>query len=68
MTDSGPRHYQQAEELLKDARFARTETERAKKLQEAQVHATLALIAAVVQGGQISEKQLRDWQVFGLKT
>lgn len=67
MADSGPRHYQQAEELLKDARFANTETDRAKKLQEAQVHATLALVAATLQGGQVAEKQLREWQVFGVK-
>ena len=52
MADSGPRHYQRAEKLLRDAQYAKTETDRSKKLQEAQVHATLALVAATLQGGQ----------------
>lgn len=68
MADSGPRHYQQAEEHLKKAKFASSEAERTRNLQEAQVHATLALVAATVQGGQLGDKQLREWQVFGLKT
>lgn len=67
MADSGPRHYQQAERLLRDARYAKTETDRTKALQEAQVHATLALVAATLQGGQIAEKQLREWRTFGVK-
>lgn len=67
MADSGPRHYQQAEKLLQDAQHARTEADRSKKLQEAQVHATLALVAATLQGGQVGEQQLREWRNFGLK-
>lgn len=67
MADSGPRHYQQAEKLLRDAQYANNETDRAKKLQEAQVHATLALVAATLQGGQVAEKDLREWRTFGVK-
>jgi hypothetical protein len=67
MADSGPRHYQQAEKLLSEATYAKTETDRAKKLQEAQVHATLALVAATLQGGQVAEQQLREWRNFGVK-
>jgi hypothetical protein len=39
MALSGPEHYKQAEKLLNDIRYE-NETERSKKLQEAQVHAT----------------------------
>lgn len=68
MAGSGPRHYQDAEDLLRKAQYTNNETERARYLQEAQVHATLALVAATVQGGQIGDRELRDWQTFGLKT
>lgn len=67
MAISGPEHYKKAEQLLDEIRYEKNETERAKKLQEAQVHATLALVAATVQGGQVGEKRLNDWKMYGLK-
>jgi hypothetical protein len=68
MADSGPRHYQQAEDLLKKARITSNEADRTRSIQEAQVHATLALVAATIQGGQLSDNQIRDWQRHGLRT
>jgi len=59
MALSGPEHYKQAEKLLNDIRYERNETERSKKLQEAQVNATLALVVAL-QGGQVGDKQLQQ--------
>lgn len=67
MAGSGPQHYERAEKLLKEATYAKTEADRSKKLEEAQVHATLALVAATLQGGQVGEQQLREWRNFGVK-
>lgn len=65
MAMTGPEHNRKAEELLESVRFEKNETERSKKLQEAQVHATLALVAATLQGGQVGDKQLQDWRIQG---
>lgn len=62
---TGPEHYKKAEDLLDRARYEKNETERASKLQEAQVHATLALVAATLQGGQVSDKDLQQWKMYG---
>lgn len=67
MAMTGPEHYREAEKLLDSIRFEKNETERSKKLQEAQLHATLALVAATLQGGQVAEQQLREWRNFGVK-
>lgn len=66
---SGPQHYERAEELLKKAGQAwpeRTEGERARMLAEAQVHATLALVAATVFSGATSEEHLKRWGIKGV--
>lgn len=70
MNLSGPQHYKEAERLLRKAGLqgADNEAKRADRLQRAQVHATLALVAATAQAGQLSDMQLRDWRYSGLKT
>lgn len=65
MAMTGPEHYREAEKLLDDIRYEKNETERSKKLEEAQVHATLALVVATLQGGQVGDKKLQDWRVMG---
>lgn len=65
MAMTGPEHYREAEKLLDSIRFEKNETERSKKLQEAQLHATLALVAATVQGGQVGDKQIQEWRHQG---
>ncbi|WP_433475882.1 hypothetical protein ACQPZP_01900 [Spirillospora sp. CA-142024] len=65
MAMTGPEHYREAEKLLDNIRYERNETERSMMLQEAQVHATLALVTATLQGGQVDEKQLQDWRALG---
>lgn len=65
MSLTGPEHYKQAEKLLDSIRYEKNETERSMKLQEAQVHATLALVAATLQGGQVSDKELHQWKMYG---
>lgn len=65
MAMTGPEHYRKAEDLLDSIRYEKNETERAKKLQEAQLHATLALVTATLQGGQVSDKVINDWKMRG---
>lgn len=62
---NGPDHYRAAEDLLDSIRYEKNETERSKKLQEAQVHATLALVVATLQGGQVGDKKLNEWKLYG---
>jgi hypothetical protein len=62
----GPDHYRQAENLLEKARFERNAATKAEQLAEAQVHATLALLAAVVHSGQTSKDELQKWTIQGL--
>ena len=38
------------------------------RLQRAQVHATLALVTATIQAGDIGSSKLLDWQRRGFKT
>lgn len=64
-TMNGPDHYRAAEDLLDSIRYEKNETERSKKLQEAQVHATLALVVATLQGGQVGDKKLNEWKLYG---
>lgn len=67
MAMSGPRHYQEAEELLSKAKHERNETTKASLLATAQVHATLALVAATVHTGQATKDQIHTWEVFGVR-
>ena len=66
---TGPQHYERAEDLLKQANDHRDrpEQERTRLLAEAQVHATLALVASNVYGGGFNEKDVRRWQVKGVR-
>jgi len=63
----GPRHVQEAEQLLDKARFEKNETTKANLLAAAQVHATLAAVAAIVHTGAATKDQTHPWEVFGVK-
>lgn len=67
---TGPEHYSRAVSLLKEAggrkQEGRTEAERARMLAEAQVHATLALIASNVHGGGTSKDDVERWKEKGV--
>ena len=63
MALSGPQHYQEAEELLKKAKFEENATKKATMLAEAQVHATLAQVAATILPG----KNTNQWETFGVR-
>lgn len=66
---TGPEHFTRAEELLREAADRakkRTEGERTRMLAEAQVHATLALVAATVHSGATSEKNMERWNTKGV--
>jgi len=67
MAMRGPEHYKKAEDLISYIEHEKNETERARRLQEAQVHATLALVSAVVQSGHLTDKQINDWRLSGMK-
>jgi hypothetical protein len=67
MAMKGPEHYKKAEELLDKARFEKNATTKAAYLAEAQVHATLALLAATVHSGQATKDQIHPWLVYQLK-
>lgn len=69
MSMTGPQHYERAEDLLKQAADYRdrTEHERSRLLAEAQVHATLAMVASNVFGGGFNEKEVRRWEVKGVR-
>jgi hypothetical protein len=67
MAMKGPEHYKRAEELLEKARFEKNPAAKAEQLAEAQVHATLALLAATVHSGQGTQEQIRPWVVYQLK-
>lgn len=68
MALSGPDHYAEAERLLDKVNRSKDDPANGKRLQRAQVHATLALVAATVQAGQMGVGKLRDWERRGLKT
>lgn len=68
MALSGPEHYHEAERLLDKVNRNRDDPANANRLQRAQVHAQLALVAATIQAGQVSPNKLRDWERSGLKT
>lgn len=67
MAMKGPRHYQEAEQLLSKAEHERNETTKANLLAAAQVHATLALVAATVHTGQGTKDQIHTWEVYGVR-
>lgn len=68
MAMSGPEHYAEAQRLLDKVTRNKDDPANANRLQRAQVHAQLALVAATVQAGQLSPNQIRDWERGGLKT
>jgi hypothetical protein len=67
MAMSGPEHYHEAERLLDKVNRNKNAPDNATRLQRAQVHATLALIAATIQAGDVAGNKLADWQRRGLK-
>jgi hypothetical protein len=68
MAKPGPEHYAEAERLLDKVNRNKDDPANASRLQRAQVHATLALVAATSQAGQIGSKNLADWQRGGVRT
>jgi hypothetical protein len=68
MAMSGPQHFKEAERLLQKVEYSKNDPENASRLQRAQVHATLALVAATVQGGQLASDRLSEWRMQGMKT
>lgn len=67
MSLSGPQHAKKAEDLLWKAENAKNEADRTNHYAGAQVHATLALLAAVVHGGGMTEKQANWWKQHGVR-
>lgn len=65
---TGPEHYAEAQRLIEKVNFNKDDPANARRLQRAQVHATLALVTATIQAGELSANQLRDWTMRGLKT
>lgn len=68
MARSGPDHYQEAERLLDKVNRNKNAPDNATRLQRAQVHATLALVAATIQAGDVASNKLLDWQRHGFRT
>lgn len=64
---SGPQHAKEAESLLNKARYEKNETTKANLLAEAQVHATLAAVAAMVYSGSAAKDQTRPWDNHGVR-
>lgn len=62
MARSGPEHYREAERLLDKVNRNKNAPDNTARLQRAQVHATLALIAATIQAGDVASNKLADWQ------
>jgi hypothetical protein len=68
MAISGPQHAKEAEKLLWDAEHEKNPTERMAKFADAQLHATLALLAATVHSGGMTADQVRWWEQHGVRT
>lgn len=68
MAKSGPEHYEEAERLLDKVNRNKHDPDNTARLQRAQVHATLALVTATIQAGDIGSSKLLDWQRRGFKT
>jgi hypothetical protein len=67
MAMSGPQHAKKAEDLLWKAENSKNETERAALFANGQLHATLALLAATVHNGNLTEKQKQWWENHGVR-
>jgi hypothetical protein len=67
MAMSGPDHYGQAVELLRDADCASSAADAVAKRQDAQIHATLAVMFAVLHAGQLSDEHLKEWARGGVE-
>jgi hypothetical protein len=67
MAMSGPQHAKEAEKLLWEAEHSKNETEKANKFADGQLHATLALLAATVHSGNLTDKQKQWWETHGVR-
>jgi hypothetical protein len=67
MAMSGPQHAKTAIDLLKEAEETTDGAEKATKFADGQLHATLALLAATVHGGNLPDKEKRWWQNHGVQ-
>jgi hypothetical protein len=66
MVMSGPEHYGEALELLRDANCASSAEDAVAKRQDAQIHATLALMFAVLHAGRLSDEHMKEWARGGV--
>lgn len=62
----GPRHFAKAVELRDKLRLEKNPTKRSELIAEAQLEATFALIAAVIESG-LNDKQQHHWITHGFK-
>ena len=68
MALSGPEHYDEAQRLLDKVNRNKNAPDNPTRLQRAQVHATLALVAATIQAGDMAGNKLRDWERRGFRS
>lgn len=68
MAMSGPQHAKEAEKLLWEAEHCKNASDKALLFADAQLHATLAVLAAIVHGGTMPDKDRRWWENHGVRT
>jgi hypothetical protein len=68
MALTGPQNFKEAAKLLDDAKFEKNPAAKTELLARAQVHATLALVAATVYSGSMPAKDVQWWGQNGVKT
>ena len=67
MALTGPENFRRAAELTDKAHHERNTAEKTRLLAEAQVYATLALVAATVYSGNASKDDQHVWRTHGLR-
>lgn len=68
MALTGPQNFREAAKLVDKAHHERNTAEKTRLLAEAQVYATLALVAATVYSGNASKDDQHQWQIHGVRT
>lgn len=68
MALTGPQYFREAASLVDKARHERNTAEKTRLLEEAQVNATLALVAATVYSGNVSKDDQKVWWQHGVRT
>jgi hypothetical protein len=67
MALTGPQHAKEAEAILWKAEHEKNPADKALQLAEGNLHATLALLAAVVHGGGMDNDQINWWEKHGVR-